>query len=46
MSACMCGHAIEEHGDDPKYPGSTACGVDDCDCIAFEADESEDEDES
>lgn len=40
---CMCGHAIEEHGGDPKYPGSTACT--ECDCIAYEADESKEEQE-
>lgn len=34
-TACTCGHAIEEHGHDPKYPGSTACT--ECGCIAFEA---------
>ncbi len=39
---CTCGHAIEEHGHDPKHPGSTACT--ECDCIAFEADEQEDDD--
>lgn len=37
--ACMCGHAEEEHGDDPKYPNSTACR--ECDCIAYEPDEGE-----
>lgn len=36
---CVCGHAIEEHGGDPKFPGSTACV--ECDCIAYEADDSE-----
>jgi hypothetical protein len=40
--ACTCGHAIEEHGHDPKHPGSTACTQ--CECIAFE-DDGEDEDE-
>lgn len=40
--ACVCGHAPEEHGDDPKYPGSTACQVEGCDCIAYEAGEEED----
>lgn len=34
--ACTCGHAPEEHGHDPKYPGSTACTVAGCDCIAYE----------
>lgn len=34
--ACVCGCAIEAHGGDPKYPGSTSCT--ECDCIAYEAD--------
>jgi hypothetical protein len=34
--ACMCGCAIEAHGGDPAYPGSTSCT--ECDCIAYEAD--------
>ena len=37
--ACTCGHAPEEHGDDPRYPGSTACQAEGCDCIAYEAGE-------
>lgn len=33
---CVCGHAPEEHGHDPDYPGSTSCRV--CTtCIAYEA---------
>ena len=36
MTACTCGHAPEEHGGDPKYPGSSACQAEGCDCIAFE----------
>ncbi len=48
--ACHCGHAEEEHGDDPEYPGSSACNAqdsdgDDCGCIAFEENEDEEEDE-
>lgn len=39
--ACVCGHAEEEHGDDPDYPGSTACT--ECDCIAYEEEDSEEE---
>lgn len=27
--ACTCGHSIEDHGHDPKYPGSTACTEED-----------------
>lgn len=33
---CQCGHVDDEHGGDPKYPGSTACNVKGCDCIAFD----------
>jgi hypothetical protein len=42
-SPCVCGHAPEEHGGDPEYPGSTACQVNDCDCCSYESDGSEDE---
>lgn len=54
---CTCDHAPEEHGHDPEHPGSTACTVKGCECIAFdeaveeddeperERDEDEDEDE-
>ena len=43
---CICGHAPEEHGHDPVYPGSTACQSDlgsdvpgdGCDCMVYEAD--------
>jgi hypothetical protein len=38
--ACTCGHSHEEHGGDPKYPGSTAC--DECDCVAYECSEDHD----
>ena len=41
---CTCGHAIEEHGHDPRYPGNTACTI--CGCIAYEADESAEDDPS
>ena len=34
--ACVCGCAIEAHGGDPKYPGSTSCT--ECTCLAYEAD--------
>lgn len=38
FGVCTCGHAIEEHGGDPEYPGSMACT--ECDCIHYaEADE-------
>jgi len=33
---CTCGHVYDEHGGDSKYPGSTSCLIDGCDCIAFE----------
>ena len=41
--ACVCGHSEEEHGHDPKYPGSSACQAEGCDCIAYEAEEPEDD---
>lgn len=34
-TACACGHAVEEHGHDDQYPGSTACS--ECECVAYEA---------
>lgn len=36
--ACTCGHEVEAHGGDPKYPGASACSEKDCDCIAYEQD--------
>lgn len=36
-TTCTCGHALEEHGGDPQYPGSTSCT--ECDCIAYESNE-------
>lgn len=34
-TTCQCGDALDEHGHDDEYPGSTACNV--ChDCLAFE----------
>jgi len=42
---CHCGHAPEEHGRDPKLPGSTACQIAGCDCIAYEAENQEEEDD-
>ena len=35
---CECGHSEDDHGHDPKFPGSSACRDDDCTCIAFEWD--------
>jgi hypothetical protein len=35
----------DEHGGDSDYPGSTACSVDGCDCIAFERAAEDNEDE-
>lgn len=37
-SQCMCGHVEDEHGHDPDYPGSTACTIKGCDCVAFDPD--------
>jgi hypothetical protein len=45
MEICHCGDALDEHGGDPKYPGSTSCTVEGCDCIAYEEGAS-DEDEN
>lgn len=43
MNVCYCGHADDEHGGDPELTGSTACNVENCDCIAYEEEEDEDE---
>jgi hypothetical protein len=40
---CTCGDAPEEHGHDAAHPGSTACTVKGCGCIAYEADHDADE---
>lgn len=38
-AACVCGHAVEEHGHDAYHPGSTACSeCPDGDCVAYESD--------
>jgi hypothetical protein len=42
---CFCGHVEDEHGGDPKYPGSTACTVEGCYCIGFDHDDEVEEDE-
>jgi hypothetical protein len=42
---CTCGDDEDDHGNDDEYPGSTACNVDDCECIAFEAGEEDDDGE-
>lgn len=41
---CTCGHALDEHGGDPDFPGSMACTGEmapdePCDCCAYEEDE-------
>lgn len=33
---CMCGDSRDDHGHDPKHPGSTACCCDGCPCFVFE----------
>jgi hypothetical protein len=44
---CICGHNEDEHGNDPEYPGSTACRAivvydsedtedEPCECVVFE----------
>jgi hypothetical protein len=35
---CFCGDVADEHGHDPEYPGSTACTIEGCGCLAFEED--------
>lgn len=40
-STCCCGHEEDEHGHDPDYPGSTACNVPGCRCMAYESDNEE-----
>ena len=40
---CQCGHAVEEHGHDPRYPGNTGCTI--CGCLAYEADVDGDDEE-
>ena len=44
MSACTCGHSVEEHGQDAAYPRATECT--ECSCIAYEADADEEADAS
>jgi hypothetical protein len=44
-TTCTCGHEEDEHGGDPQYPGSSACNVDDCDCLSYEEDDDTEEDE-
>lgn len=42
---CHCGHEEDEHfaaGEDKKFPGSTRCDVDGCDCIAYEENDEDD----
>lgn len=46
MATCTCGHADDEHGGDPIFPGSTACNVEGCDCIAYEEGDEEDREPS
>jgi len=47
MSECVCGHDEDEHGHDDEHPGSTACAAcDDDECIAFEAVDNDEPEES
>jgi hypothetical protein len=46
MATCTCGHDEEEHGGDPKYPGSSKCNIEGCDCVCWEEDEEAEEEES
>lgn len=36
---CVCGHVLDEHGQDHEYPGSSSCNIDGCACISFEKEE-------
>lgn len=45
MRTCACGDVEDEHGGDPEHPGSSACNVVGCDCVAFDHDPDADEDE-
>jgi hypothetical protein len=37
-TSCQCGHAVEEHGNNQEFPGSTECSeCADGECIAYEA---------
>ena len=39
MRNCHCGHLEEdEHGGDEEFPGSTACNIEECECICFDWD--------
>lgn len=33
---CECGHARDEHENDPQDPGASECKVTGCDCGMFE----------
>ena len=39
VPTCSCGHVDDEHGQDPKYPGSSSCTIEGCECICFELDD-------
>lgn len=41
--ACTCGHEYDEHGGDAKYPGSSKCSIEGCDCVCYESNEGEDD---
>jgi hypothetical protein len=40
---CFCGHEFDEHGGIEGHPGSTACTVRGCPCLAYERDPKDDE---
>ncbi len=42
MNTCTCEHVEDEHGGDPEFPGSTACTIDGCECLAYEDDGEDD----
>lgn len=33
---CACGHGAIDHGGNDEFPGSSACNVDDCECVCFD----------
>lgn len=44
MKTCVCGDVEDEHGQDPEFPGSSACSIEGCDCVAWEWNEEDEED--
>lgn len=36
LEPCVCSEPKDEHGGDPRFPGSTACRNQGCGCLAYE----------